>query len=115
MSSKRKDAERLAFDARGMPRLDKRTPTGEYKPATRDTPITRALKADDLRLAETRRNRILTNPNGAKISEKSLRSRNGLDYIRALSESIKAQRRLGSNDEVVGPWSRLRRFLGSKR
>ena len=115
MSQKGKPAERLGFDARGIPRWDQRTRTGEYVPKPSDSLITRALKADDITLADTRRNRILPNPYGTQTSEKSLKSRNSLDYMRALSEAMKAQRRLESNDEVLGPWSRLKRFLGSKR
>ena len=74
VSQKGKPAERLGFDARGIPRWDQRTRTGEYVPKPSDSLVTRALKADDITLADTRRNRILPNPYGTQTSEKSLKS-----------------------------------------
>lgn len=55
----------------------------------------RALKAHELALADTRRQRVLVNPYGDREhSEKPLRSRSRLDYMRALSEVIKAKRQV---------------------
>ena len=82
VSEKQKPAKRLGFDARGVPRWDQRTRTGEYEPRPSDTQVTRALKADEISLAETRRNRILPNPYGTQTSQKPLKSRNSLDYMR---------------------------------
>ena len=87
---KREKKERLGFDARGRPRWEERTATGEYRAKKRSDEILGKLKADDLALAETRRLRALHNPYGNNRHDpKPLKTRSKLDYMRALSESIK--------------------------
>ena len=94
--------ERLSFDALGRPQWEERTATGEYRPKERDDTIIRKLKVDDLALAETRRLRALHSPYGNNRHDpKPLKTRSKLDYMRALSESIKLKRRIkdGSKED----------------
>ena len=94
--------DRLGLDARGRPRWEERTATGEYRPKKRADEIFEKLKADDFALAETRRLRALHNPYGNHCPDpKPLKTRSKLDFMRALSESIKLKRRIkdGSREE----------------
>ena len=91
--------DRLGFDAKGYPRWEERVAPGEYAPVENVSTMVETLKAGQLSLAETRRMRALNMPYGesTKSQVKSLKTRNGSDYLRALSESIKAKRRAESN------------------
>src|SRR5689334_12520049 len=94
--------DRPSFDARGRPQWEERTATGEYRPKKPADDILGKLKADDLALAETRRLRALHSPYGNNRQDpKPLKTRSKLDYMRALSESIKLKRRIkdGSKEE----------------
>ena len=91
----KREKERLSFDALGRPQWEERTATGEYRPKNRTDEILGKLKADDLALAETRRLRALHTPYGNHRQDpKPLKTRSKLDYMRALSESIKLKRRI---------------------
>lgn len=94
-----KKTGRFAFDARGLPRWDEQTATGEYRPRAADSPQTRALKADELSIADSQPHRILHNPYGNRVQPKTLKSRSPLDYLRALSEAIKTKRRVSSEGD----------------
>jgi hypothetical protein len=113
VSTRGKEDARVGFDARGVPRWEQRIRSGEFQPVSKDTAEMRALETDQLSLAETRRHRVLLNPYGNKpLSEKPLKSRNALDYMRALSEAIKTRREI-ANPEQVGSdrfAHRLKRF-----
>lgn len=90
-------ANRLDFDANGNARWEEKIATGEYAPVESDPATLEKLKAGQLSLVETRRMRALNMPYGnGRQPDKLLKTRNGLDYLRALSESIKAKRKLES-------------------
>jgi len=97
--SVRSKQKRTGFDAKGNPRWEERIAPGEYAPVEKDSSVLDSLKAGELSLAETRRMRALNMPYGGATNSqaKSLKARNGSDYLRALSESIKAKRRANSN------------------
>lgn len=82
-----------------MPQWEQRVRSGEFKPVSKDTPQLRALKAHELALADTRRQRVLVNPYGDRgPAEKPLKRRSRLDYMRALSEVIKARRQIAERE-----------------
>lgn len=100
MARKTPPPEQLSFDARGRPRWDKRTACGVYEAKPHDSPELLALKADEISLADTQRQRALNNPYGPSLGkEKPLKRRSRLDYMRALSEGIKAKRRVERVEE----------------
>lgn len=89
---------RFGFDARGLTRWEEPSSPGEFRATLKNTAVTRVLKADELSLVETRPQEPLgSNPYGKAI-EKGLRHRSGLDYLRALSEVVKARRRFGKRE-----------------
>ena len=96
MTQKHHHGPQFGFDARGLPRLEERVDEGQYQPILNNTQLTRRLKADELSLVETQRNRALKNDSYAAASAavKKLKARSRLDYMRALSESIKRNREL---------------------
>jgi len=102
LAMKRKTTERLSFDARGLPQWEERIAPGEYQPRSSDSRPMRVLKADELSLADTQRTRVLHNPYGNSHPDpKPLKARSKLDYMRALSETIKIKRLVerGGGDE----------------
>jgi hypothetical protein len=95
MSRKTKKGDQVGFDARGLPVWGKQTGQGEFKPRVQDSREMRVLKADQLSLAETEHYGATQSPlERSGRSTKSVKSRNGLDYLRALSEAIKTQRKV---------------------
>ena len=85
--------ERIGLDARGLPVVEERIGTGQYRPLDLDSTAVRLLKADQLSLAEPRPLQVRDSPYGNNGQAKSLKARSRLDYMRALSENIKANRR----------------------
>ena len=84
----------VRLDDQGRPVRETEVSEGVYAISV-DTARVRALNGDDLQLADTRR---LRRPDWADRGStatpqpKSLRRQNGLDYLRQLSEEIKARR-----------------------
>lgn len=101
MTQKHHHGPQFGFDARGLPRLEERVDEGQYQPILNNTQLTRRLKADELSLVETQRNRALKNDSYAAASAavKKLKARSRLDYMRALSESIKKNRQVRGTEK----------------
>ena len=98
---------RRTFDAQGNPIVEVQTRDGFYTRETDETAL-RRLKATDLSLQDSGAHKrpdfvppahvkVGTNPyDGAgSRTEKPLRKRNSIDYLRALSEEIKKRRESG--------------------
>jgi hypothetical protein len=90
---------RKGFDSDGRPVQEVAGLTGRFERDV-DRERVRKLKGDELEIAETARMVRPQFPYGEPAANKrgSLQSRNGLDYIRALSEEIKRRRALASKE-----------------
>jgi hypothetical protein len=88
--------KRRTLDSRGKPVVEAKNADGVFVPVPEvDSDILRNLKAEELRLLDTRKQPLVgKNPyQGATVPEsKKLRKRSGLDYLRKLSEEIMRQR-----------------------
>jgi hypothetical protein len=83
---------RLSFDSRGLPRWERRTTLGDYRPVSSESAEMRRLNVQELSLAEKSPHLEQAGKSYGPTSQRSVRSRNGLDYLRLLSRSIEARR-----------------------
>jgi hypothetical protein len=87
--------KRRTFDAQGRPIVEIESDTGTFRQEI-DTARVRAMRGDELSLEATR---PMRRPHFAPYGPEgdgapaATRRRNGLDYLRALSEEIKKRRR----------------------